>query len=213
MFPDGLVCCPWVSPLAPVVSLSLVPEVVMQFFPPIPAWNALHPFVVHFPIVLLLLAPCFVLLSAILPPPKGRPYMTAALALLLLGTASLFLASGTGNAAAQMAQPGTADAAMAVHKDLASESELVFTVFSIILLGMAILPRVLCNEETRLTATFLPLSFLVLYCAGIVFVVNTANSGTLLVHQYGVHAIMPADSSQSNASSSAGPPAPTVGGN
>jgi uncharacterized membrane protein len=184
----------------------------MPQFPPLPAWGSMHPLVVHFPIVLLLLAPCFVLFSAILPPPKGRPYAMVALLLLLLGTGALFLAAETGEAAAQIASgDATVKAVLTAHEDLASESEVVFTVFSAILLGMVVLPWLLHRQDTRLTTTFLPLSFLVLYGAGIIFVVNTAHLGARLVHEFGVHAIMPADSSQSNASSVASRPAGMAG--
>ena len=186
----------------------------MPEFPPIPAWDSLHPLVIHFPIVLLLLSPVFILFSAVPPPPKGRPYMVVGLTLLVLGTGSLFLAAETGEAAARLAERGSAvDAVLAVHKGLAAESQVVFTVLSAMLLGTVLLPRFLRREETRLTTTFLPLLFLVFYGAGIVFVLNTAHAGARLVHQFGVHAIIPADSSQSNASAVASHSARILGKN
>lgn len=78
----------------------------MFHFPPIPTWDSLHVLIIHFPIALLLLSPLFVVVSAILPPAKGKPYMVAALIVLLLGTASLFVAGSTGHAAAKLASPG-----------------------------------------------------------------------------------------------------------
>lgn len=179
----------------------------MPQFPPIPTWDSLHPMIIHFPIVLLLLTPLFILTSAALPPKKGRPYLIVALIMLLLGTGSLFLAAATGEAAARLAERGgPVDAALATHQRLAEETKIVFSVFSVILLGVVALPRILHREETRLTAAWMPLSFLVLYCAGILFVVNTAHAGARLVHEFGVHAIIPAGNGQSYASPAASEP-------
>jgi uncharacterized membrane protein len=176
----------------------------MPQFPPIPTWDSLHPIVIHFPIVLLLLSPLFILISAILPPPSGRPYMFTAVIILLLGTGSLFVAAESGKAAAELAERGgPVDAILAVHEDLATETEIVFSGLSAVLLIMVLLPTLSQRQETRLTTTFLPLSFLVLYCAGILMVVNTAHEGGRLVHQFGVHAIIPVDSGQQGALPSA----------
>ena len=68
--------------------------------PPIPSWEGLHPLVIHFPIVLLLVAPLLVLVGALLKPEKGRQVLYVALALLIAGTLSTFLATATGEAAA-----------------------------------------------------------------------------------------------------------------
>jgi uncharacterized membrane protein len=172
----------------------------MQQFPPIPTWDSLHPLIIHFPIVLLLLSPLFILISAAYHPPKGRPYMFVGLIMLLLGTCSLFLANASGEAAAQLAERGgPVDSVLATHESLAEETEIVFSVLSVILVGIVALPRILHREETRLTSTLMPLSFLVLYCAGILFVINTAHAGARLVHEFGVHATIPAENSQTSA--------------
>ena len=171
----------------------------MLQLPSIPSWDAIHPLIVHFPIVLLLLSPLFILISMILAPPKGRPYMTAALIILVLGTGSLFLATETGEAGAQLAQRGGGmDAILAAHQNLATETEIVFAVLAVILLGMVLLPRFLRRRETRLATTFLPLAFLVLYSVGVLFLINTADAGARLVHEFGVHAVMPAQNTLPN---------------
>ena len=165
----------------------------MLQLPPIPSWESIHPLIVHFPIVLLLLSPLFILISMILTPPKGQPYMTAALIILLLGTAGLFLATETGKAGALIAERGgEVDAVLAAHQRLASETEIVFSVLAVILLGMVLIPRILRRPETRLASTFIPLAFLVLYTVGVLFLVNTADAGARLVHEFGIHAVMPA---------------------
>ena len=64
----------------------------MLQFPAIPSWDALHPLIIHFPIALLLIAPIFIVVGAVLTPAKGRSYLIAAMVLLLVGTASIFVA-------------------------------------------------------------------------------------------------------------------------
>jgi uncharacterized membrane protein len=171
----------------------------MLQFPPLPTWDSLHVLIIHFPIALLLLSPLFVLISAVPAPPRGRPYMIGAIVILFLGTLSLFIAGSTGHAAAELAERGGAvDAVLEAHEDLASETQIVFAGLSAILLGMYMIPKVLRCPENRLFATFLPLAFLALYSGGILFLLNTAHAGGRLVHEFGVHALVPATGDGSN---------------
>ncbi|MGB8480948.1 MAG: DUF2231 domain-containing protein [Acidobacteriaceae bacterium] len=173
----------------------------MQQFPPMPAWGALHPLIIHFPIVLLLVCPLFIVISATLPPPRGRPYMMTAILLLLLGTASLFIATSTGKAATKFVERGGAmDAVLETHQSFASETIIVFSELSLMLLGIFLLPRILRRRETRLFSTVLPLTFLAFYLGGIVFLVNTAHTGGRLAHEFGVHALISVTTGQSAAS-------------
>lgn len=171
----------------------------MLQFPPLPTWDSLHVLIIHFPIALLLLSPLFVLISAALAPPRGRPYMIAALIILFIGTGSLFIAGSTGHAAAELAERGGAvDAVLEAHEDLASETQIIFTGLSVILLGMYVIPKALHREENRLLSTFLPLAFLAMYSGGILFLLNTAHFGGRLVHEFGVHALVPATANATN---------------
>ena len=174
----------------------------MLQLPPMPTWDSLHPLIIHFPIGLLFLCPLFVAISAALRPPKGKPFMIAAVLVLELGTVSLFVATSTGEAAAKLADRGGAVASvLATHEDLATETKVIFTGLCAILVGMFTLSELLRRQETRLSSTFLPLAFLALYVVGLLFLVNTAHAGGRLVHEYGVHAMVPASDKLSGASS------------
>ena len=164
----------------------------MLQFPPIPTWDAMHPLIIHFPIALLLLSPLFILISAVLPSAKGRPYMIVALVILLLGTGSLFFAASSGEEAAELAdRGGGVSAVLAMHEDLAAKTEIVFSALSLILIALFLWPRLSHKVETRLASTVVPLVFLALYTVGVLFLVNTAHAGGRLVHEFGVHAILP----------------------
>ena len=173
---------------------------VLQALPPIPSWTELHPLVIHFPIALLLVAPLFIIVGMIGNPQKGRPFLIAALVLMLLGTAGTFLAIATGEAAGEVAQRTPAmSTVLERHEDLAETTRIVFSVLTLIFAAILFLPRLLKHEAAGAVARILPLAFLLLYGAGTVILVNTAHNGGRLVHELGIHAGI----SQSNGTSSA----------
>lgn len=161
----------------------------LQALPPIPSWTELHPLVIHFPVALLLVAPLFIVGGIIISPQKGRPFLIAALLLMLLGTAGTFLAMATGEAAGEVAQRTPAvSAVLEKHEDLAETTRIVFSVLTLIFAAILFLPRLLKREATGAVARILPLAFLLLYGAGAVILMNTAHNGGRLVHELGVHA-------------------------
>lgn len=163
----------------------------MLHVPPIPTWDALHPLIIHFPIVLLLIAPVFIAVGAALTPTKGRAYLITAMALLLAGTASIFIAVETGEAAGKLAErtPGM-EQVLENHQSLAERTQAVFSVLSVIFVALIAVPWFVKRTDTRLTTTILPLAFLVLYSAGALLLVNTAHNGGRLVHEFGVRAMV-----------------------
>ena len=173
----------------------------MVDFPPIPNWDALHPLIIHFPIVLLLIAPIFIVVGAALSPGKGRPHLIAAMILLLVGTASTFVAVETGEAARKLADrsPGV-EQVLQHHQSLAERTQAAFNVLSLIFVTLVAMPLLLKRADTRLTTTILPLAFLVLYTAGALLLVNTAHNGGRLVHEFGVHAMVSSTQVNGNAS-------------
>jgi uncharacterized membrane protein len=160
-------------------------------FPPIPAWDALHPMIVHFPIALLLVAPLFVGIGVLLQPETGRRYLVSALILMALGTAAVFVALETGEAAAKLAErTPEINAVLEHHEELAEATRVVFSVLTVIFAAMLFLPRLLRRSSGWLVSRALPLVFLVLYGAGMLLLVNTAHNGGRLVHEFGVKAMM-----------------------
>jgi uncharacterized membrane protein len=163
--------------------------IALQALSPITNWTELHPLVIHFPIALLLVAPLFIVAGILMNPSKGRPFLIAALALMLLGTAGTFLAVATGEAAGQVAQRTAAvSTVLERHEDLAETTRIVFSVLTLIFAALLFLPRLLKREATIISARILPLAFLLFYSAGAVILVNTAHNGGRLVHELGIHA-------------------------
>ena len=163
----------------------------MLQLPPLPTWNSLHPLIIHFPIVLLLVCPLFILIGAFLSPAKGRPYLSTALILLLLGTASLFFAVQTGQVASQLVdRDPPVEVLLKSHYALAIETRAIFVALSMIACVVFLVPRLLGNADGLLFSSMLPLSFLVFYGVGVIFLLNTADRGGRMVHELGVHAMI-----------------------
>lgn len=160
-------------------------------FPPVPAWDALHPLVVHFPIALLLVAPLFIVIGVALRPAKGRVYLVSALILMALGTCAVFVALETGEAAAKLAErTPEINAVLEHHEQLAETTRVAFTVLTVIFAAIVLLPRLVRRNSRWLAGRALPLIFLVLYGAGMLLLVNTAHNGGRLVHEFGVKAMV-----------------------
>ncbi|HET7748309.1 MAG TPA: DUF2231 domain-containing protein [Terriglobales bacterium] len=160
-------------------------------FPPIPAWDALHPLIVHFPIALLLVAPLFIVIGALLQPEKGRVYLFSALILMALGTTAVFVALETGEAAAKLAErTPEINAVLEHHEQLAETTRIAFSVLTVIFAAIILLPRLLRRSPGWLAGRGLLLLFLVVYGAGTLLLVNTAHNGGRLVHEFGVKAMV-----------------------
>jgi uncharacterized membrane protein len=170
-------------------------------FPPIPSWDGLHPLIIHFPVVLLLIAPVFVLVGSLIRPEKGRVLLIAALLLMIGGTASVFVAVGTGEAAGRLAERSPEiNVVLEHHEDLAERTRIAFSVLTVIFAAVLFVPRLFKRESSRIVTTALPLVFLVLYGVGALLLVNTAHNGGRLVHEFGVNAMVAPTSSSLPAS-------------
>jgi len=160
----------------------------MLTLPPIPSWDALHPAVSHFPIVLLLVAPALVLV-ALLRSDVRRTLMLVALGLLAAGTIAVYVSASSGDEAKKVApQAPDVTAAIEQHETLGSAVRAVSTALTVLLAGLLFGPRLLRRELGPKAFSALTVGFLVLALVCVILVVDTAHSGGLLVHKLGVHA-------------------------
>lgn len=159
--------------------------------PPWPGWDGLHPLVIHFPIALLLVAPLFVALAVVRPKHAGL-FGLSALLLLAIGTAGAFVAVSTGEAAAELAtKTDVINAAIERHASLAENARNIFaglTLLYAVLLGLPAVVKKLATPRWAMAANS---AFLVLLLAGGVVLASAAHQGGMLVHKYGVQAMLP----------------------
>lgn len=161
----------------------------MVEFPPLPSWDGLHPLIVHFPIALLIVAPLFIVLGIVLR--RARPFLWAALLLMVIGTAGIFIAISTGEAAGKLAErTPQINAVLEHHEQLAERTRLGFAILTVVFAAILALPRLIRRQPGRVATLVLPVVFLVGYLAGMVMLVNTAHNGGRLVHELGVQALV-----------------------
>lgn len=135
---------------------------------PASGWVAAHG-LLRIATSLLLTGPLLILLGALLPPTKSRPFQFGALLLIATGTAVLFVTPQEAQLWGQQAS---------FHS--LAETRALFTGLVVLYLGVLSIPRLLHQRNSRLLSTLLPLSFLVLYSAGAVFLVSTMNDSAFI---------------------------------
>lgn len=163
----------------------------MWQLPPLPPWDAVHPMIVHFPIVLLLVAPLFILLG-IMRDHWGRVFSVSALILLVLGAISaVVVAEAGGAAAALVVRTESINVVLHAHAELADTTETLAIVFAAIYLILVALRLVLRERLKPGLWGLLTIVFLVGYGSVLLALVNTAHDGGRLVHEFGVHANLP----------------------
>jgi uncharacterized membrane protein len=163
----------------------------MLQFPPMPDWNSIHPLLIHFPVVLLLLAAVFILIGAVRPPERGRTILCLALGVMAAGTIGTFLAISSGEAAAQLAERSPqVEAVLQHHEHLAEATRTAFSVLTVSFAALLWIPKLLRKASTKMASTILPLAFLVFYGCAALLLANTAHNGARLVHEFGVTAAM-----------------------
>ena len=163
----------------------------MLTLPPIPTWQAIHPLIIHFPIVLLLIAPLFIVIGVTLEPARSFPFLLVALILMVLGTASTFVAISSGEAAGELAENVPhAKAVLDEHQELAEITAGMFLALTLIFASIVFVPKLLQLQPSRAISTVLPLVFLLFYATGAISLANTSHQGGRLVYELGVRAPM-----------------------
>jgi uncharacterized membrane protein len=171
-------------------------------FPPLPAWDGLHPLVTHFPIGLLLTAPALMVASLLAP--RRQAWAPAALLIMVLGVAGAFLATSTGEASADTLHlAGRADAVLERHEELAELARNLFAAMAVVYAAIVSAPRLLARWWRPIFSFSLEAVFLLAYIAPCLVLANAAHEGGRLVHEFGVHASLAA-----SAGASVGEPVP-----
>ncbi len=164
----------------------------MFTLPTLPGWDGLHPIIVHFPIALLVVAPLLIVLGMFWKQRSAGLAISACL-VVLVGTASMLLATATGDAAGEGTEKfAAARATLERHEELAETARNIFIVLAVVLSvwtliavrSAAIIPRRVCLVTTTV--------YLALHAAGSLVLLNAAHEGGRLVHEFGVRAEMTA---------------------
>jgi uncharacterized membrane protein len=149
-----------------------------------PAWKLIHQVIVHIPIILLLVAPFFVIVSIGLPVGKRRPLLISALMLTVLGTLMAIVAVTTGEAAMKVV--GSAPdlkGALRAHRALAETTTELFAVITLGFTALVFAHRLLGRELESGISTILLAVYLLLYATGALFLVHTALQGAQVVRE------------------------------
>lgn len=146
--------------------------------------NGLHALIEHIPIILLLVAPFFVVVSMGLAAPKRRPFLWSALTLMAIGTAMTFVAVTTGETAMKLADSAPLlKAALEEHQSLAETTRELFIMLTLGFAGLLFAPRLVGRElDSRMNTALLAI-FLLVYATGALFLVHTALQGEHLVRE------------------------------
>ena len=149
-----------------------------------PGWNGLHAVIVHWPIILLLIAPFFVIMAFGLSGAIRRLFLVSAFTLMALGTAMTFVAIATGEAAMRAVCPTPAfQVAVEQHRALAETTTELFIVLTLGFAALLFVPKLLGRElELRLNTVLLAV-YLVFYASGTLFLVHTALQGGQIVRE------------------------------
>jgi uncharacterized membrane protein len=161
----------------------------MTQIPMIPNWDGLHPLMIHFPIVLFLLAPVFLLFAAFTRADRRSTFLSAALLVMVLGSVSVHASFETGLAArARLDRTGEAGTIVERHRELADLARSSLAMATL-LFSLTLLIRTVLQVNMYELTGVLPLGSVVFYGLGLFWLINAAYNGERLVHEFGVNGI------------------------
>ncbi len=159
--------------------------------PPIPDWDAMHPFAVHFAVALAFAAALFVPLG-LLPGQKGKDFALAALLLMILASFASIVSVSTGRAAARLAERnGDIEATIERHERNGGWARNAQIALSSIYAAMVLIPIARGKETGRTAWTAMTAVFMAAYTGFLILLLWAGHDGGLLVHEYGVRALLP----------------------
>jgi len=172
----------------------------MNLLPPMPAWDAAHPLIVHLPIGVLMFSPVL-LIIALLDRKRRMVWASAGLVAMVFGTAAAFVAVFSGEAAADhVVATDTVRHAIHDHEELAETARTLFAVLTGVLAVLLVLGATAAKKKALKPVVVIgSVLFAIADVVGLGVLANAGHAGGLLVHQYGVRAPL--------AASTAAPPA------
>ncbi|NMC20443.1 MAG: hypothetical protein GYA33_08495 [Thermogutta sp.] len=156
--------------------------------PPPEGWHVL---LIHFPVALLLIAPLFILLGALVAA-RWQGFAVVAALLMILGTAGTWAAVSTGEDARDAIEEASDEALEVLedHEGLGEVTRNVYTGLTAAYVIFVLLTLVWGPISKAAIRIPLGLIFLVLSAGAALYLAGTAHLGGRLVHEYGIRATL-----------------------
>lgn len=153
-----------------------------------PAWNSMHPILVHLPIGILAIMPVLLVLAMLFG--RRNPGLAGAtFVALLVGVGALFAAVMSGEAAADIVVPvGDAKGVLHEHEEMAELCRNLFAGLAVVYLVILLIAAGLKDRLKPAGWVAMHLVYLVLFMAALLPLMNAGHLGGRLVHQYGITA-------------------------
>lgn len=184
--------------------------IAAMFAPPPtpPSWDGWHPILVHLPLGLFVVAPVLMLV-AILAGKRAAGVRVSTLIVMIVGTIGAFLATSTGEAAADLVpETGAIGVTLERHEELAELARNAFAIITALYGVFTIATLVPVKKPLPGVAVAgVGIALLAATLAGNLLLANAAHAGGELVHVHGVKARLAA-SPATNATPTTADPAP-----
>ncbi|MGQ9914916.1 MAG: DUF2231 domain-containing protein [Thermogutta sp.] len=150
-----------------------------------------HVLLIHFPIALLLVAPLFILLGALVAA-RWQGFAVVAALLMVLGTAGTWVAVSTGETARDVIEEASDEAleVLEEHEELGELTRNIYTGLTAAYVIFVLLTLVWGPIAKAAIRIPLGLIFLALSAGAALYLAGTAHLGGRLVHEYGIRATL-----------------------